>query len=126
MNLDRRKLLQLFTSGAIIAPVLDGSPILEATAKIVKPPEVDLELPEPLATPANWNDAQDWIGRRGPYRMRVYITDEQGRTHSIDADTFFSKVELAYGMEGIRWEMTGHFSHRQNGFSLKMTHERGV
>ncbi len=61
MNIDRRTLLQFFSIGATITPMLNGSPVVKAAAKLLAVPEV-----KPLVIADNFPDghAGEYFGER--------------------------------------------------------------
>lgn len=61
--MNRRELLQMFGIGTTITPVVGGAPLVEAAAKLLAVPSIDIVQSKPFPnghTPALWTDRLKW------------------------------------------------------------------
>lgn len=108
MSSSRRDWLKCFGVGAMIAPVVAGTPALDTVAKIIEPPK--LVLPDaPVIRPASLNDMSTLLREFGEWEMNLQLKNTRtGEVRYFDARCAITRfnVQMEWANR-VTWELQG-------------------
>lgn len=118
---DRRGFLKLFGIGAAVVPVIGGMPAMDAEAKLIEVPKVEL-----ITDPASLQMPPAVMFADREAEITVLVKRKNGERFSFTANTFITEYRVSPGIElpthgsrfvetipgyrRISWEMRGELS----------------
>lgn len=87
----RRELLQRFGIGAAIVPIISGTPLMDAPAKLIEVPNIEPVTIEPALNPRYLLEEADRVSATVIFRTR------DGMTFTFQCDTFVTEATPSFG-----------------------------